>query len=296
MDGGFMKINRARLGLLALALTATLNVLAFDDDSNEKKNPRTTLQRALHFETQPQVRVQILLSLKDFITEHRSILHDVMNIAFDQDESFELRKAALHALSWHPRTTQLGQAFSKLIQNKQEDMALREFAIRASYNIAKGSRQYTDMLLRQCLLSTQTPLQLRQACAFVTGESASRTRDVKTAFINLLNHSQTPLELKIEILRSSLSIIQHNDFRNLILSFASDESLENKLRIASLRLIRPFIYDSRSRSVISQIIRSANDEVKVAAYDAYKKQLSDEDIQWFRLTSWPQTNTRRDPL
>lgn len=261
---------------------------------DEKNNPVQILQRALSTETETDVRIQILKTIKDFISSQRRLQDDVYAIAQNITEEQSVRLEAIRTLSWLPVDRKHENFFRELILNNRESTVIRTFAVKASYSVAANSQNFSNFLL-SCVRDQTLPTDLRASCTFAVSHSGRQTEVART-FIELLTSRETPAALKTEILRTSYQFVAISQFKNFIFNYISAPQTEMDQKLAALKLVRFFQGDSRSRNFLSQLTRSSDELIRSAAFDVYRTELSEVDVEWFRLTKWPGSQNRRDPL
>jgi len=273
-----------KLVLLTLCLGFATEVLATSET-------RRFLLSSLQTRNSEAVKVASIKALRDFAGQN-DVERALLNLIQNNNELLALRQAAVETLVPFTRSSNLSRRIVALY-TRETNVEMKKTILRSLW-LAASSNNTTERFLTN-VLHRELDQELRQAAAFglmATITSTSKAQNM----LNILRNRTLNTNLRVEALKS-LFFWRNNRVENVLEALAYDKTEDSAVRAACLKLYMSYPQSSSKRRYLMNLSRvSTNEQVKVAATDALRVQINQEDVRFFHLYKNPKTGELRNPL
>lgn len=273
-----------KLVLVTLALMMTSEVFASSES-------RRFLLSSLQTRANLGVKIASVKSLRDFAGQN-DVERALLNLIQNGNEPVALRQAAMESLVPFTRSSNLTRRI--MAQYTREfNPAMKRTILRSLWLAAASNSNVERFLLR--VANTEFSQELKEAAVFglqATVNSSTKARNMMTL---VLNRTLSP-SLRLEALKS-LFFYKNNRVEDMLEHIIVDRTELPQMRAASLRMLMTYPVSSSKRRFIMNVANTAfNRDVKIAAVDALRTMMNQEDVRFFHLYKNPKTGEMRNPL
>jgi hypothetical protein len=272
--------------LLLTVLISFFATSAFADNTTRRFLLNTLSSRA-----PLAVQVNAIKVLKEEVG-NSEIERTLLSIVKNTTIASELRQEALKSLVPVSRSNTVTRTLTTLF-TREQDLDVKVVLVKSLWLAAasdhKLRRFLTNILLRD------TDVELRKAAAFAL-QATINSSSSASPLLNVARNSSLDSDLRVEALKS-LFFYNSSSVDRFLQQLSYNEGEDTPVRVASLKLLAGYPLSSSKRRFLMNLAQmTSDDSVRIAATDALRIKLSQEDVRYFHLFKNPKTGDLRDPL
>ena len=238
------------------------------------------------------VKSEILKTLKDF-SQQANVQSVLMNTLSNERNFTNLRLQAAYSLSAQTKDSFVLNQILRA-HDRSRDLNFRAGLLESIYPAVASNLKVTNVL-KNNLLQNHDPT-IQQASAFSLGKNIEQPQ-IKSF---LMERSESPFladNVRIEILKSFYTQLNDPKIKDYLQRVALSPRYSEAMRSAATRILATAPKTRSSRQTLVDLLsRSQFSTIKAQAAAGLRFELSEEDIQWMRLSTDPRSGTSRDPF
>ena len=238
------------------------------------------------------VKSEILKTLKDF-SQQANVQSVLMNTLSNERNFTNLRLQAAYSLSAQTKDSFVLNQILRA-HDRSRDLNFRAGLLESIYPAVASNLKVTNVL-KNNLLQNHDPT-IQQASAFSLGKNIEQPQ-IKSF---LMERSESPFladNVRIEILKSFYTQLNDPKIKDYLQRVALSPRYSEAMRSAATRILATAPKTRSSRQTLFDLLsRSQFSTIKAQAAAGLRFELSEEDIQWMRLSTDPRSGTSRDPF